>query len=254
MLPHDTLTAMVVSARLFGVLIALPISEALHSIPKLLIALCFGLALAPHVFLTTDISWYALPSECLIGFLLATPVRILAESFEMVGEWLDTARGQTIASVMDPLHGQQGSDMATIFRFASVALVTYIGGFEQIVATVQTSYSFAPLHAPFDTHELLPTLTRGGLSLLAAVCSLTSVWLLVYLLTDIFAALLAKVSHGLCFSSLSTIIKMLCTCALLANLVAHPKGVLTLVHRSICTSAAYAPSLLYGLDRIGCQP
>jgi len=220
-----------VSARVFGALLALPFGEALHILPRLCIALCLGLAIAPDVAIARPVAWYWLAIELFIGFILVSPIRILSEAFEMLGEWIDTARGQTISSVMDPLNGQQSSDLATLFRLGATTLVIALGGLERVVEALYASYLVFKVGTPPIADDLLSILSHSGLQLLSATSSLCCVWLLAYLLTDLYAAIFAKNAHGLSFTTTSTFLKMFFTFVLLLNLVNDPHQIRHLIEK-----------------------
>jgi flagellar biosynthesis protein FliR len=214
-----------VSARIFGVLVCLPFGDALQSLPRLFLAVCFGVALSSHIELSATPAWHTPLTEFLVGLLLATPIRMFAEAAEMLGELLDTARGQTIGSVVDPLNGQQVSDMASLLRIGATVLVIQVGGFERMLEAVRSSYSYLPLVPPVIPEDFLHSIVTSGLRVVIDGCSLSSVWLLVYLLSDIAAALLSKMMHGVSFVSTASLVKLVMTLVLLVNLLMHPSQV-----------------------------
>jgi len=221
-----------VSARVFGVLVCLPFGDALQTLPRLFLALCFGVALSSDIELLVAPTWHTPLSEFVVGLLLATPVRIFAEAAEMLGELVDTARGQTIGSVVDPLNGQQVSDMATLLRLGATVLVIQVGGFDRLLEAVRSSYSHLPLTSPQIPEKFLHTLVPTGLGIIVDGCSLSSVWLLAYLLSDIAAALLSKMMNGLSFTSSASLVKLVMTVVLLLNLVMNPVQVTQIAMRA----------------------
>lgn len=251
LVPTELPTVISVSARVFGALLALPLGEALATFPRLFVAICMGFALSYSLPTNLELSSLSLGFDCLIGFLIASPVRIAAEAFEMLGEWLDTARGQTIGSVMDPLNGQQKSDLSTIFRVGAVTTVIVLGGFEAVLDTVRVSYTALSLQDLRGSQELLVMLGHRGLSLLSSIGSLSAVWLLSYLLSDIAAALFARVSQGLSFCSFSTLLKTVCTLALLLNLLRDPHEALHIARSSLASPFEAPQPALPAINPLG---
>ena len=233
MLSVDIFAIAGITARTFGLLISLPTGDALQTLPRLFIAVCFAAALAPSLVMPEQFSWYRLAPEFLIGLLIAAPIRFLAEAGEMFGEIIDTARGQTIGSVMDPLNGQQVSDMATLTKLAITVVAIQLGGFDLCVAALKQSYDFFPLGGLQIGEQFLMSILHSGIGIVGAALSFSSVWLLAYLITDLSAALFTKVCQGLCFSTTANVIKMILTFLLLVNLLMQPKDFVDLVKREL---------------------
>ncbi len=221
----DVLGIAGIAARTFGMLISLPTGDGLQTLPRLFIAVCFACALAPAVPMASEISVYRLAPEFLIGLLIAAPLRFLAEASEMFGELIDTARGQTIGSVVDPLNGQQGSDMATIMRLAMVVLAIHLGAFDRCVEAVRDSYAVLPLGGALMYESILSSVLKQGVAIISVALSFSSVWLVAYLVTDIATGVMAKVAQGLQFTSTATVIKMILTFILFMNLCANPSEI-----------------------------
>jgi flagellar biosynthesis protein FliR len=233
MLSVDIFAIAGITARTFGLLISLPTGDALQTLPRLFIAVCFAAALAPSLAIPDTFSWYRLIPEFLIGLLIAAPIRFLAEAGEMFGEVIDTARGQTIGSVMDPLNGQQVSDMATLTKLAVTVLAIQLGGFDLCVAALRQSYDFFPLGGLQVGDQFLMAILHSGIGIVSAALAFSSVWLLAYLITDLSAALFTKVCQGLCFSTTANMVKMILTFVLLINLLMQPKDLVNLIKREL---------------------
>lgn len=229
----EQLPLMAVAARMFGILVGLPLGESLQMTPRLFIAALWGAALVP------EHGWYlTLPparcgSEFLIGLVLAMPLRFLIESAAMFGELLDTARGQTIASITDPLNGQQVSDLTTIVRVGVTTFAVYLGAFDHLISLARGSYGMIPYGGPVFDHEALMGLTRGGVVVMEASILLSSTWLVGYLLCDLVCALLSKVLQGLSFSSTGALVKLALTVALMINLLRDSSGWADVVHSAV---------------------
>lgn len=235
----DVLGVAGVAARAFGLLVGLPTGEALSTLPRLFIAVCFALALAPAIGDGAHFAWPLLFMEFITGLLLAMPARFLAEAAEMFGEVLDTARGQTIGSVVDPLNGQQVSDMATIIRLGVVVLVIFLGGLDVCVTSLGHSFTAFPLGANGLSEMPLGEILERGIFTVSAALSIGSVWLFGYLMTDIAGGILSKVLQGLCFTSAAGVVKMVLTFALFLLLMNRPATIGRFV-----ASGALAPEAL----------
>ncbi len=229
MIPIDVLGIAGITARTFGMLISLPTGDGLQMLPRLLVAVCFACALAPAIPVNSEFSLVRLGPEFLIGVLLAAPLRFLAEAGEMFGELIDTARGQTIGSVVDPLNGQQASDMASITRLAIVVLAIHLGAIDGSLEALRVSYVALPLGGPLLYESSLTAILRQGVATVGVAVSCCSVWLVAYLVIDIAAGITAKVTQGLQFTSAASIVKMFVTFALFMNLLANPREVCSFI-------------------------
>lgn len=229
----DVLAIAGITARTFGMLLSLPTGEGLQTLPRLFIAVCFAAALAPLVPAQNGFAIYHVGLEFLIGLLIAVPLRFMAEAAAMFGELIDTARGQTIGSVVDPLNGQQGSDMATLTRLAMITLAIQLGAFERCVEAIAASYDALPIGAALLYEDLLSSILRQGVAIVTVALSFSSTWLVAYLVTDIAAGVMAKVSQGLQFTSTATVVKMIVTFILLMNLLVNPQEISTFVLKHI---------------------
>jgi flagellar biosynthesis protein FliR len=227
----DVLGIAGITARTFGMLVSLPTAEGLQTLPRLFIAVCFAQALAPNITQQGDSTLYRIGVEFMIGLLISAPLRFLAEAAAMFGELIDTARGQTISSVVDPLNGQQGSDMSTLARLAMITLAIHLGAFDRCVEAIRTSYDALPMGAALLYDDLLSSIFRQGVAIVAVALSFCSAWLVAYLVTDIATGIMAKVSQGLQFTSTATIIKMIVTFILLLNLLITPREISAFIIR-----------------------
>lgn len=229
MVSFDVLSIAGITARTFGMLISLPTGDGLQTLPRLFIAVCFACALAPAMPVSPEFSLFQLAPEFIIGLLIAAPIRFMAEAGEMFGELIDTARGQTIGSVVDPLNGQQGSDMATIVRLAIVTFAIHLGAFDHCVEALKHSYTVLPLGGALLYDGVLYSILRQGIAIVGVALSFSSVWLVAYLVTDMATGVLAKVTQGIYFTSTATVVKMVLTFILLLNLWASPKEIYSFV-------------------------
>jgi type III secretory pathway component EscT len=160
----------------------------------------------------------------------------------MFGELIDTARGQTVSSVIDPLNGHQVSDMASIARLAVVALALRLGALEMCVQSLEHSYELFPLSNLSMWHTSMVEVLHRAVVLLQSTVSLASLWFVSYLAIDILAALLAKVMHGLSFTSSATIAKTCVTVFLLLKVVLDPQEIAEVLKRCVFQYASVRSS------------
>ncbi len=229
----EHLPLMAIAARIFGLFVGLPLGESLQTVPRLFIAVLWGAALIPEDSWVVPISPARCGVEFLIGLLVAMPLRFLIESGAMFGELLDTARGQTISSITDPLNGQQVSDLTTIVRVGVTTFAVMLGAFEHLVSVVRSSYVMVPYGSSSLDAEALMGIMRGGVEVMEASVLLSSTWLVGYLLCDLVCALLSKVLQGMSFSTTGALMKLVLTVMLLVNLLRDTSGWGTLVHGAV---------------------
>lgn len=216
--PYDLGVAAVVF-RCFGFIVSLPLGDALSTVPRLFVALAFAMSLSTHAQMSVDLHPAAFIFEFVIGFLLGAPLRFVADVSEMVGELIDTARGQTISSVMDPLHGQGSSDLATLAKVGATALAIWSGGLTIAVDALAHSFSVVPVgHLAVDG-SLTRSVLTSGLFLLEEGLRISAVWMAAFLLIDIGCGLAARLASGLSFSQAGGIAKMVTTFLLLIVLL-----------------------------------
>jgi len=209
----------VVSVRSFGIAAALPLGDSMGFISKLMLAVGLSLAITPLVTLPDDLSGWVMLSEFVVGLLLGSPFRVLVDLSEAFGELIDTARGQTIAAVNDPLNGHAVSDLATLCKVASTAVAMNLGGLEVCVHALRESYRAVPIGAIRDVGVFSHGLLVGGSQLLASMLVACAIWLVSFLIIDLISCFSARVSRGLAFSSTGAVLKTIVTGFLLSVLV-----------------------------------
>lgn len=208
-----------VAARCFGLIVCLPFGETIQSLPRIFLAVGCAWAILPSVEIEHEISHLSYAWEFIVGILLGAPLRFVADVGEMFGELLDTARGQTIGSVVDPLNGQAVSDLAVVCRSAIAAIALHLGALELSVEQLVQSYTMIPLGAPLSGIECAADVLSRGLSLIGVVLGISALWFAAFLMTDIVAALAARMVKGIQFSLMASIVKSLLTFSLLTLLV-----------------------------------
>ncbi len=220
----NTIPLAALAARMFGILVGIPVGEALQIVPRLFIAVLWGAALIPEGNWMVPVSLLRCVSEFLIGLVVAMPLRFLIESGAMFGELLDAARGQTVASLLDPLNGQQTSDLSTVVRVGVTAMAVYLGAFDHLVSIVKGSYEFVPFGLSPNSGLVVMNVLRGGVEIMQASILLGSTWFVGYLLCDLVSAMCSRVLQGLSFSNTAAALKLVLTVLLLINLLRDPSG------------------------------
>jgi type III secretion protein T len=185
------------------------LGEALSTFPRFLIAVGLSLVISPSLAVEGEISSLSLLTEFVIGFVLGAPLRFVADMSEMIGELLDTARGQTISAVLDPLQGHGGSDLATLAKLSSVAVALMCGALEVVVRALDRSVEVVPLGSSAFEPSLLRGVARSGAFLLGEGMRVCAVWVGAFLLIDVTCSLLSRVVSGLAFTQTAALLKML---------------------------------------------
>lgn len=204
--------------RCFGFIVSLPLGDVLSTVPRLFVALAFAIALSPQSH-GGDVHPVSFIFEFVVGFVLGAPLRFVADVSEMVGELIDTARGQTISSVIDPLHGQGNSDLATLSKVGATALAIWSGALNVAVDGLAYSFSVVPVGSVIVDDSLTRGVLKTGLFLLGEGLRISAVWMAAFLLIDMGCALGARLVAGLSFSQTGGVVKMVCTFLLLIVLL-----------------------------------
>jgi len=221
------------SARCFGLIVSLPLGEMIQSLPRLLLAVGLGWLVMPGAIEShADLSPVACLWEFGVGLVLGAPLRFIVDIGEMFGELIDTARGQTISSLMDPLNAQSSSDLAVVCRTAVAAIALHVGALDALVRGVAHSFGVIPVGAPFEGVSGVEGLLRWGLSVLSISLRLMALWLAAFLLTDITTGLASRLLKGVQFSLVAGIAKTLLTCIFLTALVTGAQHISPEVLRS----------------------
>jgi flagellar biosynthesis protein FliR len=209
----------VMCVRTLGVTISLPLGDALGVLSKLMVAVGISLAIVSFVPVPETITLWILLGEFVLGLLVGAPFRVLVDLAETLGELIDTARGQTIAAVNDPLNGHAVSDLATLAKIAATAVAINLGALEVCVESLRESYRAVPIGAVIDFDLLSRGLLLRGSELLSSMLVTCALWLVAFLLIDVIACFAARVSQGLSFSCFGSLLKMIVTCVLLGVVV-----------------------------------
>lgn len=254
-LATDPMVAAALALRCFGCVVSLPIGEALSLFPRFLLAVGFSLCMLPLVSVADGLSPLSLVIEFVVGFVLGAPLRCVTDIAEMVGELIDTARGQTISAILDPLHGQGASDLATLAKSASVVVAITCGGLEGVVIALARSIEVIPLGAPVQEPNLVHSVLRSGTFLLLEGMRLCAVWVGAFLLIEIGCSIASRVMSGMTFTLTATILKMLATFLVLLLVLQQGWARLSLSSvRSVVAPWEWASADLRGTARLEGPP
>jgi flagellar biosynthesis protein FliR len=117
-----------VFARSLGMLAIIPLSFDLFSIfLRIAFSLLVAISLNGYAPFSPESSWGVLAGNFIAGVALGLPSALLVHGAEWFGETFDSARGQSIGSVIDPFH-QSSTAMAQLCGSAGWAIVL-LGGF-----------------------------------------------------------------------------------------------------------------------------
>jgi len=149
----------------------------------------------------------ALARELLIGMVLACLLSWPFWVFHAVGSFVDNQRGATISSSIDPVNGEDTSELANFFNWFAAAIFLYAGGLNVFVQAVQASYVLCdPLQScHFAMRPVLAMLSE----LMIRMVVVSAPVIAVMLLCEITLGLLSRFAPQLNAFSISLTIKSL---------------------------------------------
>lgn len=132
--------------RALGLLSLLPFGESFGGAATRLILAAGLCAPFPQDAALQGLAWggaerFAL--EFLLGAVLAVPLALVVEGALAFGELVDTVRGQTIAAIFDPLHGQV-STLGALNRYGAWAIMVGSGALCQMLGAYRVSLALIP--------------------------------------------------------------------------------------------------------------
>jgi flagellar biosynthesis protein FliR len=207
--------------RCFGFIVSLPLGEALSTVPRFFLAVGLAVVLYPVARVSEELSGLALVVEFVIGFVLGAPLRFVVDVSEMVGELIDTSRGQTISAVLDPLHGQGNSDLAVLAKNGAVVCALMAGALEVSLGGVARSVAVMPIGSLIDDELFVLALLKSVTFLLVEGMRICAVWVGAFLLIDLGCAITSRLVSGLSFSQTGGVLKMVVTFILLMVLMSE---------------------------------
>jgi flagellar biosynthesis protein FliR len=200
--------------------LGIPFGETLANVPRAIVAVGITCALL-NLVEPGAVSVLILPIEFVLGYAVTAPIRIAIDASQMFGELLDTARGQTIGSVVDPLGTGAPSDLAGVARMAALVWTLQIGGLEAIVRILSEWLAVYPPGggAPGLAHTLVALEVRALATVAGGALRLSLVWCTGYLMIEILCAFCGQVMGRVSCGTLGQLLKMLFTYVLLLLLV-----------------------------------
>lgn len=199
--------------RALGLLSIIPLGAGSKLVGRRILW-AFGLALlfAPSLLSASPVSLWSLPAEFLIGFVLSIPCALVVSLASAFGELFDTARGQTIGQIYEPLYQTPASVMSSFLGVVVWANLLYLGCAEDLLVAFKQSLKFMP---PGAAHHLdygvvaqhLLVLSAQFLSaLFLSVLPAVLLFLMLELLTASGTRLIPQLSH----QTISFQAKMIC--------------------------------------------
>lgn len=208
---HESLIFAACALRCFGFILSLPFGEALSNVPRFFLAVGLSAALCPVATSSEEVPPLALIFNFAIGFMLGAPLRFVADVSETIGELIDTARGQTISSVIDPLHGQGGSDLAIIAKSGAVVCALSFGALEVSLGGLVRSCQVIPLGVVNIDESFAQGLARSLSFVVIEGFRVCAVWMGAFLLIDVVCAFSSRLLSGLPFTQAGGVVKMVVT-------------------------------------------
>lgn len=210
-LSGDIEPVIAMTARCFGTFLALPLGDGVGVLPRLFLSVGLAALLQGGARVEGSLDGGACALEFLTGFLLAAPIRAVVDVSEMVGELIDTARGQTIAAVNDPLNGVGASDLAVVGKLGATVAVLWSGAPEGLLMSMRESFASLHLGGFTLTSEYLTQVARVLASTVQVGLSAAAVWMGAFLLVDLGCAVATRLLQALSFVQLAGAVKLLLT-------------------------------------------
>lgn len=211
--------------RVVVTVLTLPLGNHVKVIPRLIIAAALTallLSLFPELRAppATDELWFSsqVVKEVMLALVISLPTRLFVEGASMVGELIDTARGQTIGAVQDPLNGPAGSDLGVVMRIGALTAAIQFGILDAVVyALYESVRAFPPGSDLFDSISIGGSIAASTISgPLSASFSLALLWIIPFIVIDLFSGVAHRLCSFLQFSSAAAVGKACVTFALLA--------------------------------------
>lgn len=113
-------------------------------------------------FSTAEVQWeriglveiflYEITIGLVLAFILGLPFMIA----NIIGELIDTQRGETISSIVDPASGAEASELAVFLSYIVCMVFLAQGGMYQLSTIFAQSYHLLPLGQGFSAFNSLP--------------------------------------------------------------------------------------------------
>lgn len=99
-----------------------------------------------------EIFLYEIVVGLVLAFILGLPFMIA----NIIGELIDTQRGETISSIVDPASGTEASELAVFISYIVCMVFLAQGGMYQLSAIFAQSYHLLPVGQGFSSFDSLP--------------------------------------------------------------------------------------------------
>lgn len=128
--------------RAVGVVTILPVGPA-GVINRVVLALGMACMFSSAVPSTSPHN-ILIPIEFIIGVIIGLPFTMIVSLIELFGELCDAGRGQTIAHIYDPLHGETQNVSAVYLKNLALATLALLGIFEYVIRWFAKSLELVP--------------------------------------------------------------------------------------------------------------
>jgi hypothetical protein len=147
-----------------------------------------------------------IPLEFFIGFTQILPLLLILHTVELLADLIESARGQTLATVFSPLMQSESCILPILLRGAFWSLLLQAGVIPQIIANY-----FAGLTMSFDDFNLWNTALRNCLEILplGMIAALPFCYLL--LIIELGIIILSKIVPSLSLDCVAFFCRMLIT-------------------------------------------
>jgi flagellar biosynthetic protein FliR len=149
--------------------------------------------------------------EAFVGFTIALCVTVLFETFAALGQFVDLARGATMANVFDPLAQNQESTLSFFFMQLAIAVFFAVNGHHMLLNALGDSFVAIPVYQTLPHHLLGPVnalaLVRLASDLFSTAFRLAAPVYAVLLLLDIALGMINRVAPQIQVFFLSLTIK-----------------------------------------------
>ena len=194
---------MLIVARILGLMVEVPIFSD-RTISK-----SFKMA---FIFTFAFLLWFVVPfnadllpkqpelyilslvNEFMIGFMLASVVRIIFEGVEAAGDLMGSQMGLSVASMLDPSTGAQTTVTAKIFRWIIIILFLSIDGHHFILTALYRSFDILPMLNSWNIGAGCMEIANLGANIFAIAIQLSAPILLVIFLLDFCFGLISRVA------------------------------------------------------------
>lgn len=194
-------------------------TRGLPSVGRLAVALSLSVFLAPTVAAgvtvpAEPVAFGALVvTQVLIGLLLGWVTGLVLAAFEVAGAAIDLTSGLAIASLIDPMTGNQAAVMSRYVNVVFVGLLFSSGGHRPLIAGFVRSFGAVPAGIPDLDGGVASLVARAAGGLVLAAVEIAAPVLGALLLTEVALGLAARFAPHANVFMVGLPLKMLVTLA-----------------------------------------